>query len=100
MKAYEEIRTIHAKLEKENVYLREEIRSEHNFREIIGSSGPLREVLEKTELVAPLDSTVLIYGETGTGKELIPRPIHDCCKPKNPPLSNLNYIPTSPHPPY
>src|SRR3984957_20133446 len=73
MRAYEEIRSLHAKLEKENVYLREEIRSEHNFREIVGSSTSLREVLERVERVAPLDSTVLVYGETGTGKELILR---------------------------
>src|SRR5580692_2147958 len=90
MKAYEEIRSLHAKLEKENVYLREEIRSEHNFREIVGSSAALREVLEKAERVAPLDSTVLIYGETGTGKELIARAIHDCSKRKNRPLVKLN----------
>jgi formate hydrogenlyase transcriptional activator len=90
MNAYEEIRSLHAKLEKENVYLREEIRSEHNFREIIGSSPELREVLEKAERVAPLDSTVLIYGETGTGKELIARAIHDRSKRKNRPLVKLN----------
>jgi len=90
MKAYEEIRSLHAKLEKENVYLREEIRSEHNFREIVGSSAALREVLEKAERVAPLDSTVLIFGETGTGKELIARAIHDRSKRKNRPLVKLN----------
>ena len=90
MKAYEEIRALHAKLEKENVYLREEIRSEHNFREIVGSSAALREVLENVERVAPLDSTVLIYGETGTGKELIARAIHDCSNRKNRTLVKLN----------
>src|SRR6267142_4500617 len=90
MKAYEEIRALHAKLEKENVYLREEIRSEHNFREIVGSSAALREALEKVERVAPLDSTVLIYGETGTGKELIARVVHDCSNRKNQPLVKLN----------
>src|SRR6201998_1525454 len=90
MKAYEEIRVLHAKLEKENVYLREEIRAEHNFREIVGSSAALGQVLEKAERVAPLDSTVLIYGETGTGKELIARVVHDCSKRKNRPLVKLN----------
>src|ERR1700739_1564974 len=90
MKAYEEIRSLHAKLEKENVYLREEIRSEHDFREMVGSSAALQEVLDKAERVAPLDSTVLIYGETGTGKELIARAIHDCSKHKNRPLVKLN----------
>ena len=90
MKAYEEISALHAKLEKENVYLKEEIRSEFNFREIVGNSAPLREVLEKTARVAPLDSTVLIYGETGTGKELIARAIHDRSNRKNQTLVKLN----------
>lgn len=90
MKAYEEIRSLHTKLEKENIYLREEIRSEHNFRAIVGSSAALLEVLEKAERVAPLDSTVLIYGETGTGKELVARAVHDCSKRKNRPLVKLN----------
>ncbi len=90
MKAYEEISALHAKLEKENVYLKEEIRSEYNFREIVGNSEPLREVLEKTARVAPLDSTVLIYGETGTGKELIARAIHDRSNRKNQTLVKLN----------
>src|ERR1700730_2948066 len=90
MKAYEEIRALKAKLEKENIYLREEIRSEHNCGEIVGSSSTLGEVLEKLERVAPLDSTVLIYGETGTGKELIARAIHDRSDRKNGPLVKLN----------
>jgi formate hydrogenlyase transcriptional activator len=90
MKAYEEIRVLHAKLEKESVYLRDEIRAEHNFREIVGSSAALRQVLEKAKRVAPLDSTVLIYGETGTGKELIARVVHDCSNRKNQPLVKLN----------
>jgi formate hydrogenlyase transcriptional activator len=90
MKAYEEIHALHAKLEKENVYLQEEIRSEYNFREIVGSSAPLREVLEKVARVAPLDTTVLICGETGTGKELIARAIHDRSNRKNRTLVKLN----------
>jgi len=90
MRAYEEIRALHTKIEKENVYLREEIRAEHNFLEIVGSSAPLLEVLRKVERVAPLDSTVLINGETGTGKELIARAIHDRSVRKNRPLVKLN----------
>ena len=90
MRAYEEISALHARLEKENVYLREEIRGEHNFREIIGNSAPLRDVLAKVERVAPLDSTVLICGETGTGKELIARAIHDRSGRKTRPLVKLN----------
>jgi len=77
MKAYEEIAALKARLEKENVYLQEEIRTEHNFEEIVGNSPALLAVLRKVEQVAPTDSTVLIYGETGTGKELIARAIHN-----------------------
>jgi PAS domain S-box-containing protein len=73
-----------------NDYLREEILGEHNFKEIVGSSDSLRELLQKVEEVAPLDSTVLINGETGTGKELIARAIHDRSDRKNRPLVKLN----------
>jgi formate hydrogenlyase transcriptional activator len=76
MKAYEEIQTLKTKLEAENVYLQQEIRAEHNFEEIVGSSPALMEVLQKVEMVAPTDVTVLLSGETGTGKELIARAIH------------------------
>ena len=77
MKSYEEIATLKGRLEKENIYLREEIRTEHNFEEIVGNSPALLAVLRTVEQVAPTDSTVLIYGETGTGKELIARAIHN-----------------------
>ena len=77
MKAYEEIAALKVRLEEENVYLQEEIRTEHNFEEIVGNSPALLAVLRKVEQVAPTDSTVLIYGETGTGKELIARAIHN-----------------------
>src|SRR5580698_6916019 len=73
MKFYEEIATLKARLERENVYLREEIRTAHNFEEIVGNSPALLAVLGVVEQVAPTDSTVLIHGETGTGKELIAR---------------------------
>jgi formate hydrogenlyase transcriptional activator len=76
MQSYQEIATLKARLEKENVYLREELRAEHNFEEIVGSSPPLLKALRAVEQVAPTDSTVLIYGETGTGKELVARAIH------------------------
>ena len=65
------------RLAQEKVYLEDEIRSELNFEEIVGRSAALRNVLQEIETVAPTDSTVLIYGETGTGKELIARAIHD-----------------------
>src|SRR5580692_3705669 len=77
MQSYHEIASLKARLEKENVYLREELRAEHNFEEIVGNSPALLRVLNAVEQVAPTDSTVLIYGETGTGKELIARAIHN-----------------------
>jgi formate hydrogenlyase transcriptional activator len=76
MQSYQEIATLKARLEKENVYLREELRAEHNFEEIVGSSPALLKALHAVEQVAPTDSTVLIFGETGTGKELVARAIH------------------------
>ena len=88
--SYQEIAALKARLEKENVYLQEEIRTEHNFDEIVGNSPALLVVLRKVEQVAPTDSTVLIYGETGTGKELIARAIHDRSARKDHPLVKVN----------
>jgi len=76
MQSYHEIDSLKARLEKENVYLREELCAEHNFEEIVGNSPALLKALHAVEQVAPTDSTVLIYGETGTGKELVARAIH------------------------
>jgi formate hydrogenlyase transcriptional activator len=74
--AFDEIEALRDKLHKEKVYLEDEIRTEHNFEEIVGESGALRRVLREVETVAPTDSTVLIRGESGTGKELIARALH------------------------
>ncbi len=74
--AFREIAELKDKLVQEKVYLEDEIRSELNFEEIVGSSEGLRQVLRQIEIVAPTDSTVLIYGETGTGKELVARAVH------------------------
>ena len=90
MTSYEEIASLKARLEKENVYLQEEIRTEHNFEEIVGDSPPLLALLRRVDQVAPTDSSVLIYGETGTGKELIARAIHDRSNRKNRPLVKVN----------
>jgi len=79
-----------ARLEKENVYLQEEIRTVHNFEEIVGNSDALLELLRRVDQVAPTDSSVLISGETGTGKELIARAIHDRSPRKNRPLVKVN----------
>jgi formate hydrogenlyase transcriptional activator len=75
--AYGQIAELKDKLAQEKLYLEDEIRSEMNFEEMVGKSAALRRVLKQVETVAPTDSTVLIYGETGTGKELIARALHN-----------------------
>ena len=74
--AFREIDALKDKLAKEKAYLEEEVRTEH-FSEIVGESSALRDVLTKVQTVASTDSTVLVCGETGTGKELIARAVHD-----------------------
>ncbi len=76
-KAFEEIKALKDQLYQENVALRQEIDETSMFEEIVGKSDALREVLKQVETVAATDSTVIIYGETGTGKELIARAIHN-----------------------
>ncbi len=74
---FTEVAQLKSQLEAENLYLREEIKSQHNFDEIIGESQSIMAVLRQIEQVAPTDSTVLIRGDTGTGKELMARAIHN-----------------------
>jgi formate hydrogenlyase transcriptional activator len=88
--AYSEIRELKDQLSKEKLYLEDEIRAEMNFAQIIGSSASLRRVLKRVETVAPTDSTVLIHGETGTGKELVARAIHDLSPRRSKPFVKLN----------
>src|SRR5580692_908983 len=78
------------KLAQEKVYLEEEFRSEMGFEQIIGNSSALKHVLQLVETAAPSDSTVLLLGETGTGKELIARAIHDRSRRKQRTLVKLN----------
>ena len=87
---YREIRELKEQLSKEKLYLEDEIRTEMNFAQIIGNSASLRRALKRVETVAPTDSTVLIYGETGTGKELIARGIHDLSPRRAKPFVKLN----------
>jgi formate hydrogenlyase transcriptional activator len=75
--AFQEISELKDRLAKENLYLEEEVRTNHNFGEIVGESAALQRVLKEVETVAPTGSTVLIRGETGTGKELIARALHN-----------------------
>jgi formate hydrogenlyase transcriptional activator len=88
--AFGQIRELRDQLSKEKLYLEDEIRTEMNFAQIIGNSASLRRVLKNVETVAPTDSTVLIYGETGTGKELIARGIHDLSPRRSKPFVKLN----------
>jgi formate hydrogenlyase transcriptional activator len=88
--AFGQIRELKDQLSKEKLYLEEEIRTEMNFAQMIGNSASLRRVLKHVETVAPTDSTVLIFGETGTGKELIARAIHDLSPRRSKPFVKLN----------
>jgi len=88
--AFQEIEALRDKLHKEKAYLEEEVRIEHNFGQIVGESAPLRQVLKLAETVAPTGSTVLIRGETGTGKELVARAIHDVSPRKDRTFVKLN----------
>jgi PAS domain S-box-containing protein len=78
------------RLQQQNLYLQDEIKATHNFEELIGHSPGLQEVLEKIRIVAPTDASVLITGETGTGKELIARAIHSASNRKDKPLIKVN----------
>jgi len=76
--------------EEERLYLESEIRSEHNFDDIVGKSDALHKVLEQIAIVAPTDSTVLLHGETGTGKELIAKAIHNLSSRRDRPFVRIN----------
>jgi len=88
--ALAEVERLKNRLQAENLYLQEEIRQEHDFEEIVGSSPALMDLLAQVERAAPTDSTVLLYGETGTGKELVARALHDRSKRRGRPLVKVN----------
>ena len=88
--AHEEVSRLKNQLQEENIYLQEEIKRGQNFGEIIGESDALKYVLFKIEQVAPTDSTVLVTGETGTGKELVARAIHSASSRRDRPLVKVN----------
>jgi formate hydrogenlyase transcriptional activator len=90
MESYQEITSLKARLERENLHLREELFTEHNFEEIVGNSPALLKALHAVEQVAPTDATVLICGETGTGKELVARAIHSRSARNGSALVNVN----------
>jgi formate hydrogenlyase transcriptional activator len=88
--AWEEIRALRDKLASEKAYLEEEVRTECDFGDIVGENAALRGILNQVETVAPTGSTVLIRGETGTGKELIARAVHDSSQRKDRTFVKLN----------
>jgi len=88
--AYEEVRDLRDRLVRENVYLQEEIRRAHPFDELVGSSSTLLAALRKVDRVAATNTSVLILGETGTGKELIARAIHSRGARRDRPLVKVN----------
>jgi formate hydrogenlyase transcriptional activator len=85
-----EVEVLRNRLHDENVYLQDEIHIEHNYAELVGSSPALLDVLRQIEQVAPTDATVLIFGETGTGKELVARAIHKRSPRHERPLVKVN----------
>jgi formate hydrogenlyase transcriptional activator len=88
--AYEKLNASRNVIEQERLYLESEIRAEYNFEDIVGKSAALRKVLQQIAIVAPTDSTVLLHGETGTGKELVARAIHSLSSRKGRTFVRLN----------
>ncbi len=88
--AYARLNASHHRLEEERLYLESEIRAEYNFEDIVGKSDALRKVLKQIAIVAPTDSTVLLHGETGTGKELLARAVHSNSPRKDRTFVRLN----------
>ena len=89
-RAMHEVEALKNRLQAENVYLREEIKTDHNFDEIVGDSAEMRKVLQAIETVAPTEANVLITGETGTGKELVARAVHGRSARREQPLIKVN----------
>jgi formate hydrogenlyase transcriptional activator len=88
--ALAEVQQLRDRLHEENIYLKEEVRGAHNYGEIVGRSEALKRVLSQTQQVAPLNTTVLILGETGTGKELLAHAIHTHSPRAKDPLVKVN----------
>ena len=89
-RAFEEIERLQARLEQENVYLRDEVRAARAFGEVVGDGPAIRGVMEQVTLVAPTEAGVLILGESGVGKELIARAIHDRSRRRDGPMIQVN----------
>src|SRR6185369_6743552 len=88
--AHDELSVLKNQLEAENIYLQQELQQDQAFGDIVGQSAAIKYVLFKVSQVAPIDSTVLVMGETGTGKELVARAIHEASPRKDRPLIRVN----------
>ncbi|WP_227509910.1 sigma-54 interaction domain-containing protein [Acinetobacter sp. NCu2D-2] len=88
--ALNELQSLKSRLEQQNEYLQEEILQENQYHEIVGNSSSIREIIEKIKVVAMTDANVMIYGESGTSKELIARAIHQSSHRKQQPLIRVN----------
>jgi transcriptional regulator with GAF, ATPase, and Fis domain len=89
-RAFEEIQRLKAELERQNAYLKEEVIEARAFGDLVGESAALRQVVSQIDLVAPTDASVLVLGETGTGKELVAHEIHRRSRRKDQPLIRVN----------
>jgi transcriptional regulator with GAF, ATPase, and Fis domain len=89
-RAFEEIRRLKAQLELQNAYLQEEVVEAKAFGDLVGQSAALRQIISQIDLVAPTDASVLILGDTGTGKELVAREIHRRSQRRDGPLVRVN----------
>jgi transcriptional regulator with GAF, ATPase, and Fis domain len=89
-RAFQEIQRLKDQLQQQNAYLEEEVVEARAFGDLIGQSGALRQIVKQIDLVAPTDASVLIFGETGTGKELVAREIHRRSERKDKPLVRVN----------
>ncbi len=89
-RAFDEIRRLKAQLERQNEYLREEVIEARAFGDLVGQSAALRQIISQIDLVAPTEASVLIMGETGTGKELVAREIHRRSRRQDGPLVRVN----------
>ncbi len=89
-RAFEEIQKLKAELEQQNAYLKEEVIEAKAFGDLVGQSAALRQISSQIDLVAPTDASVLILGETGTGKELVAHEIHRRSRRKDKPLIRVN----------
>jgi transcriptional regulator with GAF, ATPase, and Fis domain len=90
VRAFKEITRLREQLELDDAYLRDKVKSDHGYVEMVGQSDTFRQLIEPIKMVAPNDASVLLLGETGTGKELIARAIHERSLRRQRPIIKVN----------